>query len=64
MTIPPARKGGGKKLKGDGAVDVIRDGARKAVEAYKNRGVEEHIFLGEDRYLVYTKRIATVQSAS
>jgi len=40
----------------DGATYVTKDDARQAMEAYKKEGFEVHIFLEEDKYLVYNRK--------
>jgi hypothetical protein len=62
MDTPLARKVAGKKYMWDGATYVTRDDARQAMEAYKKDGFEVHLSLEGDRYLVYTRRVAVVQS--
>jgi hypothetical protein len=43
----------------DGAIYDTRDDAREALEAYKSDGAEVHMFLEEDKYLVYWRRVAS-----
>jgi len=47
----------------DGASYVTREDARQAMEAYKQDGFEVHMFLEEDKYLVYTRRLVTQAAA-
>ena len=54
-----AREVAGKKFLWDGAAYLTRDDARQAMEAYKKDGFEVHMFLEQDRYLVYTRRLVT-----
>jgi hypothetical protein len=54
-----AREVAGKKFMWDGAVYSTRDDAREAMEGYKKDGFEVHMFLEQDRYLVYTRRLVT-----
>jgi len=60
---PLAREVAGKKFIWDGATYVTRDDARQAVETYKQDGFKVHLFLEEDKFLIYTRRLAT-QAAS
>jgi len=59
LTIPFAREVAGKKFMWDGVAYVTSEDARQAVETYKQDGFEVHLFLEEDKYLVYTRRVAT-----
>jgi hypothetical protein len=47
----------------DGATYVTRDDARQAMESYKKDGFEVHMYLLDDRYLVYTRRLVTQATA-
>jgi hypothetical protein len=55
---------GRKKFMGDGAASVTQDDARPAMETYKKDGVQVHLFLEEDKYLVYTRKLVTQESAA
>jgi predicted polyphosphate/ATP-dependent NAD kinase len=57
-SIASAREVAGTKFMWDGAIYVTRDDARQALEAFKSDGAEVHRFLGEDKYLVYSRRLA------
>ena len=59
MTVPLAREVAGKKFMWDGATYVTRDDARQSMENYKKDGVEVHMFLENDKYLLYTRRLVT-----
>jgi len=59
LSADMAREVAGKKFMWDGVVYLTRDDARQAVEAYKQNGFEVHLFLEQDRYLVYTRRSVT-----
>jgi ferredoxin len=61
--IASAREVAGKKFMWDGAIYVTRDDAREALEAYKSDGAEVHMFLEEDKYLVYSRRLASAASS-
>jgi hypothetical protein len=63
LSIPLAREVAGKKFMWDGATYVTRDDARQAMEDYKKDGFEVHMFLLDDRYLVYTRRLVTKPAA-
>ena len=63
MSIPLAREVAGKKFMWDGATYVTRDDAHQAMEDYKKGGFEVHMFLLDDRYLVYTRRLVTQPAA-
>jgi hypothetical protein len=63
-SIASARDVAGKKFMWDGAVYVTRDDARQALEAYKSDGAEVHLFLEEDKYLVYSRRQASAASST
>jgi len=47
----------------DGANYVTRDDARQAMETYKKDGFEVHMFLLDDRYLVYTRKLVIPAAA-
>ncbi len=64
MAISQSRKIAGRKFMWDGQTYVTRDDARQAMEAYKQEGFEVHLFLEDDRYLVYSRRVAAAQAAS
>ena len=64
MSVPNAREVAGKKFIWDGAVYVTRDDAHQALETYKGQGFEVHMFLEEDRFLVYTRRLVTAAPAA
>jgi len=57
LSIPLAREVAGKKFMWDGGNYVTRDDARQAMETYKKDGFEVHMFLLDDRYLVYTRKL-------
>jgi hypothetical protein len=62
MSIPLARKFEGKKFMWDGAVYETEDLARQAMEVYRKRGFDVQISQNTDKYLVYSRRIASVQA--
>jgi hypothetical protein len=59
LSVPLAREVAGKKFMWDGATYVTRDDAKEAMESYKKDGFEVHMFLEEDKYLIYTRRLVT-----
>jgi hypothetical protein len=62
MTIPLARKVDGKKFMWDGAEYQTRAQASQAMEAYASEGFEVKMFTEEDKFLVYSRRVAEAQS--
>ncbi len=56
LNIDMAREVAGKKFLWDGVAYSTRDDARQAMEAYTKDGFEVHMFLEQDKYLVYTRR--------
>jgi hypothetical protein len=63
VTVPLAREVAGKKFMWDGATYVTRDDARQSMENYKKDGFEVHMFLENDKYLLYTRRLVTQPAA-
>jgi ferredoxin len=63
-SVASAREVAGKKFMWDGAIYVTRDDAKQALEAYKTDGAEVHMFLEEDKYLVYSRRLAPAASST
>ena len=63
MTIPLARKVEGKKFVWDGITYESEDQARQAVEAYEKDGFDVQLFIENDQYIVYSRRIAEKQTA-
>jgi heterodisulfide reductase subunit A len=61
---PLSREVAGKKFMWDGAAYVTKDDARQAMETYKKDGIQVHLFLEEDKYLVYTRRLVTQEIAA
>jgi heterodisulfide reductase subunit A len=62
---PLVREVAGRKFLWNGLTYMTRDDARQAMEANKKDGFDVHMFLEEDKYLVYTrKRIAHAAPAS
>ena len=63
MGMPLARKVEGKKFMWDGETYEKEAQARQTMEVYEKDGFEVRLFEEEGQYLVYSRRIATVQSA-
>jgi hypothetical protein len=63
VSISLAREVAGKKFMWDGATYVTRDDARQAMATYKKEGYEVHMFLEEDKYLIYTRKLVTKPAA-
>jgi ferredoxin len=63
-TIALSREVAGKKFVWDGANYVTRDDARQAMETYQTDGFEVHLFLEEDKYLIYTRKLVTQASSA
>jgi hypothetical protein len=61
--VPLAREVAGKKFMWDGGTYVTRDDARQSMEKYKKDGFEVHMFLENDKYLLYTRRLVTQPAA-
>ncbi|MEJ2071273.1 MAG: hypothetical protein P8X49_11025 [Syntrophobacterales bacterium] len=47
----------------DGVNYESRDSAQQAMEAYEQEGFEVEMIESEDQFLVYSRRVAAVQSA-
>jgi hypothetical protein len=62
MTIPLARKLNGKKFMWDGGTYETEDQAQQVMHGYEKDGFETRMFVEGDQYLVYSRRVATVQS--
>jgi hypothetical protein len=63
MTIPLFRKMDGKKFMWDGAAYDTQEEAGQVMEGYAKDGFEVRQFENEGRFLVYSRRVAEVQSA-
>ncbi|MFZ2087012.1 MAG: hypothetical protein WAU47_00425 [Desulfobaccales bacterium] len=63
MTAPLARKIEGKKFMWDGVNYESRDAAEQALLAYKEAGFEAELVEDEEQYFVYSRRLASEQSA-
>jgi len=63
MTIPLARKIDGKKFMWDGAAYDDKQKAYEVTVAYKSDGFETQLIEEDGQFLVYSRRVANVQSA-
>ena len=63
MTIPLFRKVDGKKFMWDGATYENQEQATQVMEAYAKDGFEVRLFENDDQFVVYSRRVAEVQSA-
>ncbi len=63
MTIPLFRKVDRKKFMWDGATYENQEQATQVMEAYAKEGFEVRRFEHENQFLVYSRRVAEVQSA-
>jgi hypothetical protein len=61
MTTPLARKVEGKKFMWDGGAYGTEDEAQQVMHGYEQDGFETRLFVEEGQYLVYSRRLATVQ---
>jgi hypothetical protein len=63
MTIPLARKIDGKKFMWDGLTYDSKQKAYEVTVAYQSDGFETELFEEDGQFLVYSRRVSTVQSA-
>ena len=63
MSIPLAMKFEGKKYMWDGMTYQSEDQARQAMETYSKDGFEVQLVAENHQHLVYTRRIAVVQTS-
>ena len=63
MTIPLAKKIDGKKFMWDGGTYDSPEAAQKVMEDYSTDGFEVQMFEEGGQFLVYSRRVATVQAA-
>ena len=63
MTIPLAKKVDGKKFMWDGGTYDSPEAAQKIMEDYAKDGFEVQMVEQGGQYLVYSRRVATVQAA-
>jgi len=62
MTIPLAQKINGKKFMWDGGAYDTEDQAQLVMHGYEKDGFETRMFVEGNQYLVYSRRVAVVQS--
>jgi hypothetical protein len=62
MDIPLARKQEGKKFMWDGGTYASENEAQQVMHGYEQDGFETRMFVEEGQYLVYSRRVAAVQS--
>jgi hypothetical protein len=63
MDIPLARKVNGKKFMWDGVVYDSDESARQIMEGYAKDGFEVEKFDEDGRFLVYSRRVVTVDKS-
>ena len=63
MTVPLSRKIDGKKFMWDGVTYDDKQKAYEVTVAYKSDGFETQLIEEDDQFLVYSRRVATQQSA-
>jgi hypothetical protein len=62
MTIPLARKVNSKKFMWDGGTYDTQEQAQQVMHDYEKDGFEVLMFEDEGHFLVYSRRVAAVQS--
>ncbi len=62
MTIPLAKKFDGKKFMWDGGTYESPAAAQQVMEGYAKDGFEVQMVEDDGQYLVYSRRVAAVQS--
>ncbi len=62
MTVPLAKKIDGKKYMWDGKTYENEEQARETMASYEKDGFTVHIVRENDMFLVYSRRLATVQT--
>jgi hypothetical protein len=63
MTIPLARKFDNKKFMWDGVIYDSDDQAQQVMEGYAKDGFEVQKFVNEGQFLVYSRRVGTVEKS-
>jgi hypothetical protein len=64
MTIPLARKVNGKKFMWDGGTYDTEELAQQVMHTYEKDGFETSMFVEDGRFLVYSRRVATVEKST
>ena len=62
MTIPLAQKENGKKFMWDGGTYDTEDQALQVMHDYEKDGFETRMLVADNQFLVYSRRVATVQA--
>jgi len=62
MTIPLAKKMDGKKFMWDGGTYGREAEAQEVMHGYEQDGFETRMLVVDNQYLVYSRRLAAVQS--
>ncbi len=62
MSVPLAKKVKGKKFMWDQIMYETEDLARRTAEAYEKEGFEVQMYAEKNQYLVYSRRVAAVQT--
>jgi hypothetical protein len=63
MTIPLARKMDGKKFMWDGGIYDTEEQVQQVMHDYEQDGFETRMFVEDGQYLVYSRRVATVEKS-
>jgi hypothetical protein len=63
MTIPLARKVNGKKFMWDGGAYDTEEQAQQIIQDYEHDGFETRMFVEDNQFLVYSRRVATVEKS-
>jgi hypothetical protein len=63
MTIPLARKDNGKKFMWDGGTYETEEQARQVMHGYEQDGFETRMYVEDNQFLVYSRRVAAQQAA-
>jgi len=61
MTIPLAREMEGKKYMWDGGTHPTEEEAQEVMRGYEKDGFETRMFVEDDQYLVYSRRLVVVE---
>lgn len=59
MTIPLAQKVEGKKFMWDGGTYATEEEAELVMHGYEKDGFETRMFVEDNQYLVYSRRVVT-----
>ena len=64
MTTPLARKLEGKKFMWDGGTYATEEEAQQVMRGYEKDRFETQMFVEDGQYLVYSRRVATVEKSA